>query len=117
MQALQSFWSEFNIPAYDENTVSDDAKLPYITYEASSDNFGNVLHQTASVWYKSKSWADVTAKVKEIEDYITRGGRTVNYDGGVMWIQMSTPWSQRLSEPNNDMIRRIVLSITVEFFD
>ena len=31
-QAINEFWNRFGVMAYDENTVPDDAELPYITY-------------------------------------------------------------------------------------
>ena len=117
MQTLQAFWSGFGIPAYDENTVPDDAVLPYITYEASSDDFGNTMLRNASLWYRSSSWAEITAKEQQIADFITRGGRMISYDGGAMWIQKANPWAQRMSEPSDDSIRRIVLSYNIEFLD
>lgn len=117
IQTLHAFWSGFGLKAYDENSVPDDAQLPYITYESSSDDFGNPLAQTASLWYRSSSWNDVSLKEQEISDFITRGGRMIAYDGGAMWIQRSNPWAQRIEEPSDDMIRRIVLNVTVEFLD
>ena len=75
MQALQSFWSSFGLKAYDETSVPDNAQLPYITYEVSSNDFGNTLAQTASLWYRSSSWSEITAKEQEIANFITRGGR------------------------------------------
>ena len=117
VQTLHSFWSGFGLPAYDENSVPDSAKLPYITYEVSTDEFGYTLAQTASLWYRDSSWAGITEKEQEISDFITRGGRTIAYDDGAMWIQKANPWSQRLEEPSDDMVRRIILNITVEFLD
>ena len=116
-QALHSFWSEFGIPAYDENSVPDSVKLPYITYESSSDEFGNSLALTASVWYRSSSWIEITEKVMEIAERITRGGAIITYDGGAMWIQRRTPWAQRLGDPSDDTIKRVVLSIAIEYID
>lgn len=117
MQALHSFWNGFSLKAYDENTVPVDAVLPYITYEASSDDFGNRLPQTASLWYRGEGWSAITAKEQEIADFITKGGRMIRYDRGVMWIQKSTPWSQRMEDPNDDSIRRMILNVEVEFLD
>ena len=117
IQALHAFWSSFDLKAYDETSVSDDTKLPYITYEVSSDDFGKTLAQTASLWYRSSSWSDITTKEQEIANFITRGGRMITYDDGAMWIQKATPWAQRLEEPSDDMIRRIVLNIQIEFMD
>lgn len=117
IQTLHSFWSGFGLPAYDESSVPDGAQLPYITYEVSSDDFGNSLPQSASLWYRSSSWADITAKEQQIADYITRGGRMIAFDGGSLWLRKSNPWAQRMAEPSDDTIRRIVLSVNVEFLD
>ena len=117
LQALQSFWSGFNLTAYDENTVPDNAELPYITYSASVDNFDNPISHTASLWYYGNSWGAITAKEKEIASRITRGGTVVRYDDGAMWIKRGTPWAQRLSDPSNYTIRRVVLNLTIEFLD
>lgn len=117
IQALNAFWNGFGLKAYDENSVPDTAQLPYITYETTDDSFGNSLALSASLWYRSSSWSDITEKEQEISDFITRGGRMIAYDDGAMWMQKASPWAQRLEEPSDDMIRRIVLNITVEFLD
>lgn len=116
-QALHSFWSRFSLKAYDENSVPDSAQLPYITYEASIDEFGHTLAQTASLWYRSSSWVDIMAKEQEIANYITRGGRMIAYDNGAIWIRKASPWAQRMDDPSDEMIRRIVLNVMVEFLD
>lgn len=117
MQTLNAFWNSFGLKAYDENTVPDNAQLPYITYEASSDDFGNKIAQTASLWYRSSSWADITAKEEQISEFISRGGINVSYNGGSMWIQKASPWAQRMDDPSDEMIRRIVLNVTIEFLN
>lgn len=117
MQTLQAFWSGFGLKAYDENSVPDNAVLPYITYEAATDSFDHQLALSASLWYRGSSWSDITGKEQEISDFITRGGRTIAYDDGAMWIQRANPWAQRMSEPDDETIRRIVLNVSVEFLD
>ena len=117
IQTLHSFWSGFGLKAYDEGSVPDESTLPYITYEVASNEFGYPLMLTASLWYRSSSWAEITEKEQEIAEYITRGGRMLKYDKGAMWLQKASPWAQRMSEPQDDMIRRIVLNVTVEFLD
>lgn len=117
IQALNSFWNSFGLEAYDETKVPDGAQLPYITYGVSKDSFGNTLMQNASLWYRSSSWTAITEKEQEIADFITRGGRTIAYDGGALWIQRSTPWAQRMNDSSDDTIRRIVLSVLIEYLD
>lgn len=115
LQALDRFWNGFNLVAYDENTVPDDAPLPYITYEASRDFFGATIAQSVSLWYRSKSWATITEKEEQIAEYIGKGGKMVLYDGGAFWIKRGQPWAQRQPDAADDTIRRIVLNIEIEF--
>lgn len=117
IQVLNAFWNGFGLKAYDESSVPSDAQLPYITYEVISGSFGDVITESASLWYRSPSWQEITLKEMQIADYITRGGRMVNYDNGSMWIQKGRPWAQRMGDESEDMIRRIVLNIEIEFID
>ena len=116
-QTLHAFWSNFGLKAYDENSVPDTAKLPYLTYESSVDDFGKPLAQTVNLWYRSSSWTDIVAKEQQISDYITRGGRMIAYDGGAMWIQKGSPWAQRLEEESDADIRRMILNVVIEYMD
>ena len=117
LQALHSFWGGFSLPVFDENTVPDKTAFPYITYEASRDFFGATLAQSASLWYYSKSWAEITEKEEQIAQYIGRGGKMVVYDNGAFWIRMGQPWAQRLPDASDDMVRRIALNIEIEFVE
>ena len=117
IQAYFNFWSSFGLAVYDETSVPDTAVLPYITVEASSDVYGAELALTASLWYRSTSWTDVTLKEMQISEAIGRGGKMVTYDGGAFWIRRGTPWAQRMSEASDDSVRRIVLNVLLEFID
>lgn len=117
LQAYNQFWNSFGIPAYDQYSVPDEAKPPYITYQTASDDFKNGLFLAASIWYRGDSWAGATRKEKEISDFIGRGGTNIEYDNGAFWITKGSPWAQRMNDPEDDMIRRIVLQFNVEFFD
>ena len=113
-QALNTFWNTFSIPAYDVYTVPDDVAMPYITYEASTASIGTDVLLSASFWYKGMSWGQITAKKDEISSYIG-GGASQPYDGGRVWIRKATPFSQRMSEPDDPNVRRIVIQIMAEF--
>lgn len=114
IQALTSFWNGFNLTAYDESTVPDTADLPYITFSVSDDDFDHPVSLTASIWYRSKRWDEITNKFKEISEKIGRGGIMVQYDGGALWVKRGTPFGQRVSDPD-DSIRRILINVEVEF--
>ena len=112
--ALHTFFNEFGITAYDENTVPESAEMPYITYEAQTASLGEALLLSASIWYRSNSWAEISQKADGIGDLIG-GGYKVPYDNGRLWITKSAPFATRMSEPSDEQIRRIVLQITAEF--
>jgi hypothetical protein len=116
-QALHSFWSDFGLTAYDENTVPDGAQLPYITYEVATNSFDDGdIALSANLWYFGRSWAEISQKTDEIAQKIGFGGYTIKTDTGYLWIKRRTPFAQRMSDENEN-IRRILLSISAEYID
>ena len=63
-QALHEFWSSFGLPAYASETVPDDATLPYITYDVSTDSLDYVINLNASLWYRSMKWEEISKKAE-----------------------------------------------------
>ena len=119
IQVIHAFWSGFGIKAYNENSVPTGLKYPYITYDMSwTDDFGEEVAQTASIWYKteSKSWTDVAAKAQEISAAIGGGGTVYHCDDGTIWIKKANPWAQLMGDAEDDSIRRIVLNVAITFF-
>lgn len=115
-EVLFDFWNSFDLPTYDETSVPAKAQLPYLTYETADDGFENEVPLTASLWYRSTSWTDITTKEKQIKSAIGRGGKILRTDDGALWLKRGTPFAQRMSD-TDDSIRRIVLNVTVEFIE
>lgn len=114
-QAINSFWNSFGLPAYDENTVPKDAPMPRITYSVATDQLGSVIALSASIWYRSSSWKDITLKTKEIEKHLgEHGGDVIKLDDGYVYLCKGTPFAQRMSDPD-DSIRRVYINIQAEF--
>ena len=113
-QALNSFWNGFGWVAYDESTVPDNAKLPYITYAYGEDDFGHPISLTASLWYRGKRWDVISDKFEEISKAISRGGVMVSYDDGAILIHKGSPFAQRVKD-EDDSIRRIFMNLEIEF--
>ncbi len=116
-QALYQFWSSFEWAAYDESSVptgSSAPEFPYITYSVATDNLGNDVGLTGSLWYRSSSWAAISQKAEEIAKRIENLS-PIKIEGGYMWLKRGSPFAQRMSDPNDDMIRRIYINITAEF--
>jgi len=114
IQAIQSFWSSFGLPAYDNSTVPDDAEMPYITYELNIGDYGEDVATTASVWYYGKSWKPIEEKMKEIDEVFNNGGININYDDGNIWLKKGTPYRMRIAD-ENDMVRRYVINVMIEY--
>lgn len=115
VQALYNFWSGFGIEAYDEKSVPDEAQMPYITYETITDDINYSIASTANIFYRSSSWMDASNKAREIEEAIGHGGKIVPFDGGAFWIIKGHPFSQRLKDPNDDMVRDVIINVGIEF--
>jgi hypothetical protein len=114
-QAIDYFWNSFGLMAFDENTVPKWAQMPYITYNISTDSLDNVVSMSASLWYRTTSWKDITNKANEIEKYLgEHGGIVLKLNEGRMWINKGTPFIKRINDPD-DSIRRIRLNIQTEF--
>ena len=113
-QAIQGFWSQFGIPAYDANTVPKDATMPYITYNLSTGKLGDVLPMNASLWYQSYSWDDISKKAELIAHTIGYGYQISKIDGGYIWITQGSPFAQRMADPDSD-VRRIYINVMAEY--
>ncbi len=114
-QAQHQFWSSFGIPAYEENSVPKGAEFPYITYQAVSSGFEAILTVSASVWTRTTSWTQADAKADEIERYIRSMG-CPEIDGGRYRVYIGdTTFAQSMGDPNDDQIKRKLLTVTFEF--
>ena len=114
-QALNQFWSQFNIPAFDENSVPDGTPFPYITYSEATDSLGNVVQLSGSIWDKSTSWERVSLKAEEIAKLLGETGYyKMKLEDGYVWFVKGTPFAQRMSDPEKD-IKRIYLNVQAEF--
>lgn len=113
--AIYQFWNSFGLNAYEESTVPDDAAFPYITYQLVTDSFDREIPLTASIWYRSESWAGINAKTEEISQTISRGGKIIPCDGGAIWLKRGQPFAQSMGDESDDLIKRKYLNITAEF--
>ena len=116
--ALHYFWSSFDWAAYEATSVptGDDApKFPYITYTVATDSIERTVALTADLWYRGTSWAVVNDLAKRISEAISGGGKIISCDGGCMWINRESPVAQNMSDPNDNLIKRKHINISVEF--
>ena len=115
-QALQSFWSSFGVPAYNENSVRADATFPRITYPVAIGSLNYPVSLTAKISDNTTSWTRIRKISHLIAETISRGGIGVDFDGGRIWI---TPRGQIAADmpvdKDNDSIREIQIFVNAEF--
>lgn len=116
-QGYHLFFSSFGIPAYEENSVPDDAEFPYITYEKYSGQFGYPVYPAASIWTRSDSWANADYYLERIEMFLGNGGVLIPIDNGCkIFINKSDPFAQGMGDEADRLIKRYILNFQVEFF-
>lgn len=115
--AYKDYWLSFGLPVYDENTVPDTAQMPYITYQYNENGFDDgEVFLSVSLWYKGYSWLEADLKAAEIKrDIQGFGGKVIKCDEGYIWLKRSSPFIQRVNDPNEN-IRHVLINVAVEFF-
>ena len=115
-QALQDFWGQFGLPAYQADAVPPEAALPYITYESATGKLGGMVGLTGSVWYCGTTWVHAARKAAEIGQHLEKEHVPIPLDGGgYLWLRQGTPFARLLGDPEDDRVRRVVLNLEAEF--
>lgn len=115
-QALYKFWSQFGLPAYNELTVPQDAEPPYITYEVATGSLEDIIPLSASIYYNSYTWKEISKKSDEIAEAIeNQQPPCIKIDGGRLYISKGKPFTRDTKDDSNKMIRKRVLNIIAEF--
>lgn len=117
-EAQYAFWSSFGVPAYEQNSVPDlkEVTFPYLTYQAAASPFDSDVSVNASIWTLSTSWATADALSDLVETALKNGGYRVMYEGGLIWVTADNPFAQNMGDPDDDRIKRKLLSVTLHFY-
>jgi len=90
---IKSFFSGFGLSAYQEGTVPDDKKPPYITYSLAQPEWNQKASGFVRVWDRSTSNTFIIQKADEIARAIgTR--KKIKFTGGYLIIWPETPLIQ-----------------------
>lgn len=112
-QAIHNFWSSFGMPAYQQDTVPEDAQMPYITYNVATAEIDTAVNLYASIWDYGTSWETVMLKADAIALAVV-GMYPIKLDNGYLRLDLGTPFSQTMSD-ENDMVRRVYINLQAEF--
>ena len=117
-QAQYNLWSSFGIPAYDASSVPDGDNtpdFPYITYQGTDGMFDSDASVYVSIWTRSFSWIQANELSNAVYQRLKNGGVVVPYDDGIIWVTAGEPFSQNMGDPNDDLVRRKLLNVTLHF--
>ena len=84
-----------------------------MTYQAVVGSLDGPMTVSGNLYKKSNSWAPIMQKVSEMEKIIDR---VIPVDGGaVKFRKPLANFAQPMSEPNDPQVRRILLTVEIEF--
>lgn len=96
-QALYEFWSGFDIPAFVEGHVPEEAQLPYITYSLTETEPLEASSHYARLWYRDTGLGTMLTKVDEIKETVKQGV-TIPCTGGYVAIRPGSPLVQTMQD-------------------
>lgn len=115
--AIYEFLNGMGMPAYPQAAVPDNAELPYLTYPLSVGDWDSgEVNIPITMWFRTTSEAIPNAAVRTVMEAVPRGGVTVPFDGGVLWIKRGSPFAQALLvEGDEEGMKRRYVNLDVEY--
>ena len=121
-QAIYQFWSSFDIPAYEENSVPtyeegtgyEELSFPYITYTVSTDSIGNVVLLSGRIMFRSSSWEAADKVAAQIAESL-EGHKVIKIDGGYVYLVKGSPFAQNMKDPEDASVRIKIINVLAEF--
>lgn len=110
--ALYRFFSGFGLPAYVEDSLPDEATLPYITYQLVTPDWRDSAVMYVRVWYRSTSFVSINAKVDEISAAIGEGV-SIPTSGGAVYLNKGSPFAQCMPMEGDNTLKVIYLNLIV----
>lgn len=113
--ALQTFFSRFGVPAYPEEAVPMDSKLPYITYTVPEPEWDSAASLQARVWYRDSGFEAVHAKVDELLRAVGTGVLE-RAGSGYICIRPASPLAQRMPMPGDDLLKVVYINLQLNAY-
>lgn len=115
-EALNTFFSGFGLDAYQEDSVPDDAALPYITFSLSVPEWNQKASNYARVWARTRSNTWLIQKADQITAAIGEM-KSISYEGGYLVIWPETPLTQILVDGDDKSIRYAYINFSINAYN
>ena len=99
--ALYEFWNSFGVPAYPMNTVLEDKKLPYITYQLRQEETFGSANDFARVYFAGRNTEEMFSLFDKIK--VTIGAGKIIKVGDQGNIIIYEPTAQYLEDTENSI--------------
>ena len=119
MAAFYTFWSQFGIPAYSEDTVPANAELPYIRYQVAKTPLMGATVLTAYNYHRQKLMGNLErAEVADrIADAIPEGGVKLPLEhGGYVIFYRNTDFQNPYQDPEDPDVIGVRTSVEAHFY-
>lgn len=119
METLHVFWSQFGIPAYAEDMVPDDAKLPYIRYSVAKAPVAQASIMTAYNYHNARLMGNVERArlAEQIAEAIPEGGVKLPLkNGGYIVLRRGPDFQTLYQDPDARDVIGIRTSVEGYFF-
>lgn len=113
--AIREFFGQI-APLYPHDNVPDGASYPYLTFDPSFAFFGDGdVHYQLHLWHRTASDASINSVARDIGRLIGYGGTAVMCDSGWVWIKRGAPFVVPVATPDDDMLKRRLINVLIEF--
>lgn len=119
METLYEFWSQFGIPAYADDMVPEDAKLPYIRYSVAKAPLMGSSVVTAYNYHNARLMGNVERArlAGQIAEAIPQGGvKLLLKDGGYLILHRGSDFQTPYRDPEDPNVIGIRTSVEVYFY-
>ena len=97
-KSLFSFFSELGYPVFLTNQVQDNAKLPYITIDYTSNSLFETNLISGRIWDKSTSRKTVNSISDKLDEKVGYGIKVKVGDYGNMVVRKGSPFIQPIAD-------------------
>ena len=115
VQALHTYLSGFGLKAYAEDSVPDNAQLPYITYRVVDPEWHQKATFFVRVWFRSTRNAELLEKADQITGDIGEAKR-LPFDGGLLVVWPESPKVQIVVDSKDRDLRYAYISLSLNSY-
>lgn len=119
METLYEFWSQFGIPAYADDMVPEDAKLPFIRYGVSKAPAMEASVMTAYNYHNARLMGNVERArlAGQIAEAIPENGvKLPMKNGGYLVLYRNSDFQSLYKDPEDFNVIGVRTSVEVHFY-